>query len=76
MLSKPIAGVTSLFATSQTATLQVIQIDNTSLPQTMQVRKRTAPGSQSMSLRSCVPGQWAMWNGTSYEKSRLDRASE
>ena len=40
MLSKPVAGVTSLVATSEAATLQEIQTDNIYLQQTMQVRKR------------------------------------
>ena len=44
MLSKPVAGVTSLVATSEAATLQEIQTDNSYLQQTMQVRKRTSSG--------------------------------
>jgi hypothetical protein len=42
MLSKPVAGATNLGATSVAATRQVIQIDNTSLQQTMQVRKHNS----------------------------------
>ena len=42
MLSKPVAGATNLGATSVAATRQVIQIDNTSLQQTMQVRKQNS----------------------------------
>ena len=41
MLSTPVAGVTSLVTTSEAATLQEIQTDNSYLQQTMQVRKRT-----------------------------------
>ncbi len=41
MLSTPVAGVTCLVATSEAATLQEIQTDDISLPQTIQVRKRT-----------------------------------
>ena len=37
MLSKPVAGVTSLVATSEAATLQEIQTDNSYLQQAMQV---------------------------------------
>lgn len=44
MLSKPVAGVTSLVATSEAATLQEIQTDNIYLQQTMQVRKRNGSG--------------------------------
>jgi hypothetical protein len=40
MLRKPVAGVTSLVATSEVATLQEIQTDNIYPQQTMQVRKR------------------------------------
>lgn len=54
MLSKPVAGVTSLVATSEAATLQEIQIDNSYLQQTMQVRKRNDAGRQSVSPGSCV----------------------
>ena len=54
MLSKSVAGVTSLVATSEAATLQEIQTDNIYLPQTTQVRKRNDAGRQSMSLGSCV----------------------
>ena len=55
MLSKPVAGVTSLVATSEATTLQEIQADNIYLQQTMQVRKRNDAGRQSMSPGSCVP---------------------
>jgi hypothetical protein len=54
MLSKSVAGVTSLVATSEAATLQEIQTDNIYLPQTTQVRKRNDAGRQSMSLGPCV----------------------
>jgi hypothetical protein len=40
MLRKPVAGVTSLVATSEVATLQEIRTDNIYPQQTMQVRKR------------------------------------
>lgn len=45
MLSKPVAGVTSLGATSEAATLQEIQTDNISLQQTVQVRKHDGSGA-------------------------------
>jgi hypothetical protein len=44
MLSKPVAGVTSLVATLEAATLQEIQTDNSFLQQTMEVRKRIGSG--------------------------------
>lgn len=55
MLSKPVAGVTSLVATSEATTLQEIQADSIYLQQTMQVKKRNDAGRQSMSPGSCVP---------------------
>jgi len=39
MLSKPVAGITSLGITSEATTLQEIQTDNISLQHTVQVRK-------------------------------------
>jgi|KBSSwiStaDraftv2_1062776.scaffolds.fasta_scaffold96796_2 hypothetical protein len=45
MLSKPVAGVTSLGTTSEAATLQEIQTDNISLQQTVQVRKHDGSGA-------------------------------
>jgi len=45
MLSKPVARVTSLSATSEAATLQKIQTDSISLQQTMQVRKHDGSGA-------------------------------
>ena len=44
MLSKPVAGVTSLVATLEAGTLQEIQTDNNFLQQTMEVRTRTGSG--------------------------------
>lgn len=44
MLSKPVAGVISLVATLEAATLQEIETDNNFLQQTMEVRKRTGSG--------------------------------
>ena len=44
MLSKPVAGVTSLVATSEAATLQEIQTDNIYLPQIRKSENETTPG--------------------------------
>jgi len=74
MLSKPVAGATNLGATSVAATRQVIQIDNTSLQQTMQVRKHNSAAEPVDITGSCVPGQWAMWNGACDDRGRFGRA--
>ena len=68
MLSKPVARVTSFVATPVAALLQEIQTDDTLRSRAGKSERTTAQQRRSMSLGSCVPGQWAMWNGASYDK--------